>query len=1616
MDLAIPKIDREMKEKLQKHGMPKIYEDLLKWIEDQYISPSDKATAFSLWLKCHQGERETVSAYYHRMCTYQDRLPKDCLTEKIEVLRFMQGLKMNIATAVNRDTKSLPHDHPITDILRLARDEERVLPTKPTLTPRFFTPRQQRPYYNPTVSSIQSQKIQTAHPDGTRHSFTIDKMFKILDNPREKEARDFLMANKACLACRVLGMADKHRNRCPFFDDQNNNKVMNNLQTYDYDDWRLNKDIAQRIFQTWYYPETDIFASDGNHQAPFYFIAPGYDNTSKGCIGIDAFSATWTSLPKPYLNPPWKDIKHTIKKLKDDKVDLAIVIAPVLPSITKQLEDMSRAEPLLLPHTNNLFLPKSSTRESMEGVGKPPWEATAAYLVTGIRKKSWEAQTYSKYRKLPALQPVLSSVDISSNFPSTKNLEVQQVQLSDVPIWADPEDRFTFLGTFCGKPVKVLRDTGSGGNLISPASVEEYGLEKHPIPEQEITYANSTTFICDTGITGIFKKGNYSKLLTFAVAPIRQDMILGLSWEKTITVRYSNWTVGKFTFTTNSSGVKHTWDREPDHTPEQQVELVSVATIRDIQKSGGLAWVGDLCDTRNEKVNISAIGTESNVNLQSVPENLRSSIGKYQDIFLEPSKLPPSRPEDMEIKINPSAKIPNRPLPSLSKQELEVLRKKLDELLEKGWIKPSKSPFGTTVLFAKKKDGSLRLCIDYRGLNNITEKDRTPLPSIQQIRDQIQGAKYLTKLDVRDAFHMVRIKPEDCYKTAFKTRFGLYEFNVVPFGLANSPATFIRLMNRIFGDLYDRCVIAYVDDIIIYSKTVEDHQKHVDEVLRRIQENQLSVKLSKCSFQQEKVEFGGVILSTTGISISPESISAITEFPLITERQHVQSFLGLVQFFEHYLPAFHGLAFPLTELTKKTVPWTWTPREHMAVRAIQHRIVTAPVLRFFDPTLPTATWTDASDYAIGGWIGQEHSKGDWYPCFYFSRKLKSAEKRYAVHERELLALVKLCKKYGIHLKGIPFVAHVDHQALIHLKTQPYLSPRQVRWVETLSEFQIDVTYLKGETNTLADWFSRRLDLIDHCPCCSKKQIKKEERNEISAVITTSQINSSLKEKIKSDYETDTIAKMLLEQQNIQLTLRRSSELSLITTANIRRLDLSDDGLIYYNSGAVYIPNTNLRQEILEFYHDTPTYDHHGSMKTLAILRPLVWWPSLITDVDKWTVSCDLCQKSKHPNDLPPGQLHPLAIPSARSQSIAIDFAEVPTDTEGFGSVMVIVDRLTKMVALFACQTDITAEQAATLFLNGWVLKSHGLPETIISDRDPRFTSSFWSTLCETLKITPCLATARHQQTDGQSEITIRIVKEGLTRFVDYHKTNWRSLLPALEYSINSSPSMSTGYAPYFLAYGLNPSLMPIPTCNGVSPSTNLLSTLSTALNNARTNILNAQERQRTSYNTRHRRPPIYSVGDKVLLNRDGIRWEPDTQRSLKLQLPWVGPFEIKELLPNDNIELILPPTLRIHPVFHISKIRPYCDPSLHFPNRKVPPKPAAEIDKEGDSVFEIDRILDSRIHRGKRQWLVRWVGYGPEDDLWNNDEDVKGREAVEAYLCQQPVLNRRITRSRTRQR
>ncbi|TPX55998.1 hypothetical protein SpCBS45565_g08462 [Spizellomyces sp. 'palustris'] len=322
---------------------------------------------------------------------------------------------------------------------------------------------------------------------------------------------------------------------------------------------------------------------------------------------------------------------------------------------------------------------------------------------------------------------------------------------------------------------------------------------------------------------------------------------------------------------------------------------------------------------------------------------LKVILDRYDNtLFTESSEFPPDQGEDnFSIELLPGAKPLAYPF-----------------------------PWGAQIVFAKKKDGGLRVCLDYQGLNAITKKDRTPLPNLQEMQDHVAGAKFFTSIDIKDAYHWIRINPSDVEKTAIRTRFGHFEYLVMPFGLTNAPAAFQRLINKILGPHYDDLVLAYLDDILVFSKTMEEHRKHVDIVLRVLTEHKLYVNPAKCMWGQPEVEFCGHIIRRNGAWITPSKIRAVQDWPELRSHHDVQRFLGLTNYFIDFIDWYAEILMPLSQLQSGKNPWQWKDEEKAAFEKIKHAITTAPILVTFDPTKDTFIFTDSSGFAIGGWLAQ----------------------------------------------------------------------------------------------------------------------------------------------------------------------------------------------------------------------------------------------------------------------------------------------------------------------------------------------------------------------------------------------------------------------------------------------------------------------------------------------------------------------------------------------------------------------------------------------------------------------------------------------------------------------
>jgi hypothetical protein len=622
--------------------------------------------------------------------------------------------------------------------------------------------------------------------------------------------------------------------------------------------------------------------------------------------------------------------------------------------------------------------------------------------------------------------------------------------------------------------LRALLDTGSSLNVIDSTIANKFGLTittlKNPI---NLTFANSNTTSTNKITRLDISLGPYKTTISAVVLPISEQLILGTPWLKTIRIKTFDLATSEFTFSNNQTTYKLKFLPARDTAFNPTLSTVMKTPFpQDIDKEYTPIQLNDKTLNSHE--------------LKKLPTVVQKIVSHHRDMFDQLSTLPPDRPENHTIRLEPDTKPPRwRPLRRQDDIESISMQKQIDELLTRGFIQHSNSPWGAVAFMVDKKDSGKRMVIDYRDLNAATIKDSTAMPNIYDLRNKVRGKKIFTKLDARDGFYNILINPESRKYTGFRTPFGNFEFNVLPFGLCNSPATFMSLMNHIFRDLYNVCLVIYMDDLLIFSDNEDDHIRHVTEILKRLHENKIFLKLSKCHFFKDKVIFCGAEISQNGISIDPVKFeSALALFGPMSTRRDVQRFLGLTNWFKDFIPDYADLCLPLSKLLKKQQPWYYGIDEHTTVIILIHHILSAKTLTYFQPGEPLFCYTDASDFAIGGYLAQKRDN-ILHPILFWSRKLIAAELNYSTHEKECLALVAMIKKHHFYFQTGPVICHTDSTALTYLQKQPTLSRRQVNWVEVLQEHDLHIQHISGTLNPVADFLSRHPNFTPKCMNCRK---------------------------------------------------------------------------------------------------------------------------------------------------------------------------------------------------------------------------------------------------------------------------------------------------------------------------------------------------------------------------------------------------------------------------------------------------------------------------------------------------------------------------------------------------
>ncbi|GKA19127.1 reverse transcriptase domain-containing protein, partial [Tanacetum coccineum] len=628
------------------------------------------------------------------------------------------------------------------------------------------------------------------------------------------------------------------------------------------------------------------------------------------------------------------------------------------------------------------------------------------------------------------------------------------------------------------------------------------------------------------------------------------------------------------------------------------------------------------------------------------------TVRDFPEVFPDDlAGLPPVREIEFRIDLIPGAlpvvKSPYRLAPS----EMQELSNQLKELQEKGFIRPSHSPWGAPVLFVKKKDGALRMCIDYRELNKLTIKNRYPLPRIDDLFDQLQGACCFSKIDLRSGYHQLRVREEDIPKTAFRTRYGHFEFTVMPFGLTNAPAVFMDLMNRVCKPYLDKFVIVFIDDILIYSKSEEEHETHLKTILDLLKEEKLYAKFSKCEFWLKEVQFLGHVVNRNGIHVDPSKVESVKNWKTPESPTEIRSFLGLAGYYRRFIENFSKIAKPLTLLTQKNKAYVWGDKQEEAFRILKEKLCNAPVLALPDGPNDFVVYCDASNQGFGCVLMQRGKV-----IAYASRQLKIHEKNYTTHDLELGAVVFALKTWRHYLYGTKSVIYTDHKSLQYLFEQKELNIRQRRWIKLLSDYECEIKYHPGKANVVADALSR------------KERLKPRRVRAMSMTI-----QSGLK------------AKILEAQGEASKDLKAPAEWLRGLESHFERRD--DDGIYLFDR--IWIPLVGgIRKLIMDEAHTSRYSVHPGADKMYYDLRDLYWWPGMKRDIAEYVSKCLTCSKIKAEHQKPSGLLQQPEIPEWKWEKITMDLVtKLPKSSSGYDAFWVIVDRLTKSTHFLPIHRD-----------------------------------------------------------------------------------------------------------------------------------------------------------------------------------------------------------------------------------------------------------------------------------------------------------------------------------------
>lgn len=1003
-----------------------------------------------------------------------------------------------------------------------------------------------------------------------------------------------------------------------------------------------------------------------------------------------------------------------------------------------------------------------------------------------------------------------------------------------------------------------------------------------------------------------------------------------------------------------------------------------------------------------------------------------STLIKYKDtVFREqlPNEVPREGTKraqiEHEIDLTNNAPVHVKQF-RLSPEQRKAITEWVKEMEQAGIIRKSNSPYSSPTFCVKKPIG-WRIVHDFRMLNARTRIPQVPIPRKDEIFDRMHGCRLFSTMDLLHGFFQLRIRQSDIPYTAFSTPTGHFEYLVTPMGLSGSPGSFNRLVQSIFEDMHEFCS-AYFDDVYIYTKSesTEEHLAALDRVLQRCEQEQLYVKLAKCVFCAPEIPCLGDFVGREGVRMDPEKVKIIQEWPEPKTKREMKKFLGTVVYNQRFCKRFGDLVAPLHEATKnkstnEKLHLSYAARQ--AFQDLKQAMCSPPVLALPDFNEPFLVKTDASNFAVGGVLMQADRI-----VAYTGRKMSSAELSYPVQEQELLAVIHALRVWRPYLLDQPFELHTDHKSLELLLSQKKCNHRLIRWLHTLAEFSPRIKWIPGDDNEIADGLSRRPDFTEGgAAFVSLPQFLKNLLAQLTAetndgvqqrdearVSYYAQSVETLINHILRLYDADArFGPIRTFFQSHSLCLKEGKVPNEIPRKYRNYRYDEESKLLLWTVGAterICVPHDpDLFNRILYEQHDTPSKGHPGITKTMINVQRKFYWHKMDTTIYQYVQTCEKCQRHKARQSKPPGELHPHDIPKGRWRDISMDFiVNLPETKQGFTSIWVIVDRLSKRIHLFPIRDTTNTTELARLFVDRYQ-SQHGLPSSIVSDRDSRFTARLWEGIMQLQGTELKMSCGHRPQTDGQSERVNRFIEDYVRNYVNCRQTNWDQYLGLAEYAFNAREHSTHGMTPFEADIGYIPSsvldiqLEQITSQKQFKKAKDFLLNQQRLLIVAQDKMAEAQERFKKYYD-KNRPIQLFNVGDKVLIQTKDMEMKHiGVQGRRKFAARYIGPYPIVEKVSTsfDTYKVKLPPGIKIHPVFHTSSLKPYyhdaSDDRNNIPQDSV-------LLPDGSEGFIVYDILEHRYQKQRLEYKVRWQGFSAEHDSWEPASELATvQNLIDAY-------------------